>query len=302
MPTRNSHWKEFVTFIASNICKYHTVGALDPECLVDFALHHREFARLRDYISTIKNRLIALRLLSAGQGEVLLLNSIQKRITLFSKREEPSKAPPASLRHISKLSLRQTLQFKVCVSTAVRTSSAQTLNLNGKLPGIGGKKKFLLTSSDKSKTDSFKIWVPMSLAVEIQKYEQVNPWSRVFPMSLADMACLCYSMGLGARTHGFRRAFAVIVRIKADKLGLRTKKAIKSSSVFLRINKLANWSGEQFFEYSKDFHLHVETPLWIAQEVMEYIFEDFVKDIKMIETPGGPAMETNGNKKRARYF
>ena len=104
-------------------------------------------------------------------------------------------------------------------------------------------------------------------------------------MSLQDMACLCQSMGFGTRSHSFRRAFATIIRIKADKLGLRTKRSFKTTSVLGRINKLANWKGDLFFEYSKDFHLHTEAPLWIAKEVIEYVFADFAGQELMIKKP-----------------
>ena len=120
----------------------------------------------------------------------------------------------------------------------------------------------------------------MSLAVAVRDYEQRNPWSRVFPMTEMDMTLLCDAMGYGTRSHSFRRAFAVALRLKADELGMRTKKSIKGTVVHKKINRLAGWTTDTFFDYSKDYELHRSTPIFMATEVIEYVFEAFMRGRK----------------------
>ena len=248
--------------------------------LCDFALHHRDLVRLRDYICTARNRVLSLGLWKNDAQTMRMLDCIQARTSIFANKEEPNKAPPASIRHLRPLSQRQLLQFKIACATAMRVSSCLTLNLSGVDPRIGKPAQFLKSSTNKNKTDSFVTWIPMSLAVAVRSYETLNPWSRVFPMTEMDMALLCDSMGYGTRSHSFRRAFAVALRLKADELGMRTKKSIKGTTVHVKINRLAGWTTDTFFEYSKDYELHRSTPMFMATEVLEYVFAAFLRGRK----------------------
>ncbi len=87
-----------------------------------------------------------------------------------------------------------------------------------------------------------------------------------------DIETMLETMGVGLRTHSFRRALALSIRIFLFNRGFLTDKQIRDKKEILkRINKVFGWTSEQFFGYVKDFVCYFGVQFLTDQVILDFI-------------------------------
>ncbi len=277
--TRNAHWESFLSFLSGLGPQERP---LSPSILVLYAEECLlELQRAADYLCTTKCRGLQLGLFGSSSLELALLDKAQRRAVLAVKAQPHSKAPPVFHDALHNCSFKQILLVSLWANIGARVSAFKTLTFDC-FPPLevlqNSKADFVKFSYDKSKTNAFKGYVPRKVILRLVEIDAARaPGApRLLPVSQFNIDTLLCTLGSHFKSHSFRRALAISIRVYLARVGLETEKEISAAEGILpRVNKLFGWKTNMLFEYSRDFKDFMYRSFITEDVIFNYILEGY---------------------------
>ncbi len=213
--------------------------------------------------------------------ELALLDKAQRRAVLAVKAQPHSKAPPVFHDALHNCSFKQILLVSLWANIGARVSAFKTLTFDC-FPPLevlqNSKADFVKFSYDKSKTNAFKGYAPRKVILRLVEIDAARaPGApRLLPVSQFNIDTLLCTLGSHFKSHSFRRALAISIRVYLARVGLETEKEISAAEGILpRVNKLFGWKTNMLFEYSRDFKDFMYRSFITEDVIFNYILEGY---------------------------
>ena len=242
-------------------------GELDDDFDNAWLDDHDRIKKVSDYVSTVKQRLIALQ--EFAHANQMEMDLCEQRLKLLNKQYVPCKVIPIWNRMFILAACQRAYRVALFwFYTGMRLSSFETI-----LPASFEPVDQIMPGSLYRTVTCYK-----------SKYcpDPNRAESRFIPINIANQAAFDFPVTrqfvnayilqpMGISSHSFRRGLAIAIRIMLEEMGFASK--AKIMLVLKAVNKICGWSMSslEFFDYTIDYKCHTNLEFPDITLYMNYI-------------------------------